>query len=93
MHLGHRHLIDGMAREAHAAGLPAVVITFFPHPAAVLRGLSGPLYLTPVEERAGLLGEAGADQVATLRFDRDLAALPAEAFMRLVSAATGLRRL
>ncbi len=82
-----------MISQAYQTGAPTVVLTFFPHPAAVLRGLSGPLYLTSPEEREELLGKLGVDAVVTLTFDRELAALTAEAFMRQLSARLGLKKL
>ncbi len=93
VHRGHQAILTPLAAEAHAAGSPAVVVTFFPHPAVALRGLDEAMYLTSPEERARLLGEIGIDAVVTLTFDRALASLSAEEFMRQMSSALGLRRL
>ena len=41
VHRGHQILISRLVEQAHAAGDPAAVVTFFPHPVKVLRGLSG----------------------------------------------------
>ncbi len=93
VHRGHRALLEPMAEAAHAAGAPAAVVTFFPHPAVVLRGLQSPHYLTSPEERAALLGQAGIDVVVTLEFTRALAALGAREFITLLKEHLGLRRL
>ena len=93
VHLGHQAILKPLIEQAHAAGSPAVVVTFFPHPMVVLRGVNEPIYLTAPEERARLLGELGADAVITLTFDRALAGLTAEEFMRALSQAAGLRQL
>jgi riboflavin kinase/FMN adenylyltransferase len=69
------------------------VVTFFPHPVVLLRGLQNPYYLTTPEERAELLGRAGIDTVVTLEFDQALAALSARDFMALLVRHLGLRRL
>jgi riboflavin kinase / FMN adenylyltransferase len=60
------------------------VVTFYPHPAVVLRGLQGPFYLTSSEEKADLLSELGIDVLINMPFNRDLANLQAEDFMRLL---------
>jgi len=57
------------------------VVTFFPHPAIVLRGLQGPFYLSSLDERVRLLGELGVDIVVCLTFNRELASQTAEDFM------------
>lgn len=93
VHRGHQAVIRRLVDGAHQAGIPAVVITFFPHPSVVLRGTNGPFFLTTPEERAALLDELGVDVIVTLRFDRQMAALTAEEFMRWLSAHLGLRRL
>ncbi len=81
VHRGHQVILNHLVQGAHAAGQPAVVITFFPHPAVVLRGLQGPFYLTSLEERARLLADLGVDVVVTLAFSRELASQTAEDFM------------
>src|SRR5690606_23665990 len=93
VHRGHQAILKPLIEQAHAAGAPAVVVTFFPHPVVVLRGGSEAIYLTSPDERAELLDALGCDAIITLTFDRTLANLTAEEFMRRMSAATGLRRL
>lgn len=93
VHRGHQAILAPMVQQAHAVGNPAVVVTFFPHPVVVLRGVQDPISLTTSEERARLLGKLGIDAVITLTFDRALAALTAEEFMRKMSAHLGLRQL
>jgi len=93
VHRGHQAVIRRLVDGAHQDGVPAVVITFFPHPSVVLRGSNGPFFLTTPEERAALLDALGVDVVVTLRFDRQMATLTAEEFMRWLSAHLGLQRL
>jgi riboflavin kinase / FMN adenylyltransferase len=93
VHRGHQAILLPMIAAAHAAGGAAVVITFFPHPVVILRGVSDPIYLNSPEERAQLLGELGVDVVVTLPFDRALANLTAAEFMQKISASIGLRQL
>lgn len=93
VHRGHQAILGPMVRAAHEAGSPAVVVTFFPHPVVVLRGINEPISLTTPDERAQLLGSLGVDTVVTLTFDRALASWTAEEFMRVMSARLGLRQL
>ena len=93
VHLGHQAILRQMSQAAHAAGRPAVVVTFYPHPLVVLRNLQIPYYLSTPQERAELLGQAGIDVVVTLTFDRVLAALSAREFMGLLRDHLGLSQL
>src|SRR5271157_1020922 len=93
VHRGHQALIRPLVEAAHQAGREAVVLTFFPHPVVVLRGLQGPFYLNSPEERARLMGELGVDYVITLNFTRQLAALSADEFIELASEHLGMEQL
>jgi riboflavin kinase/FMN adenylyltransferase len=73
VHLGHRHVLRRAREVADADGSTLVAVTFSPHPMAVLRPEHAPTALTSLERRADLLGEAGADAVLALPFDRDVA--------------------
>ncbi len=93
VHRGHRALIRYLVAAARADHAPAVVLTFTPHPVAVLGDQADLPCLTTPEERAQLLFRLGVDIVITQPFDRALASQSAEAFMRRLSHALGLRRL
>lgn len=93
VHLGHQAILRPLAEQAHAAGSSVVVVTFYPHPITVLRGVSDEIYLTSPEERARLIEALGYDAVVTLPFDRALASLSAGQFMEKMTAALGLRKL
>jgi riboflavin kinase/FMN adenylyltransferase len=82
VHRGHRSLIAQARVEADRAGLPLVAVTFWPHPAAVLRPADAPRSLATIEGRVELLRAAGAEEVDVLRFDADLAGLTAEEFVQ-----------
>jgi riboflavin kinase / FMN adenylyltransferase len=69
VHIGHQHLIRRLVEDAHANNRLAVVLTFFPHPDVVLRGLQGRYYLMSPEQRADELGKLGVDLVITHPFD------------------------
>ncbi len=82
VHRGHQMLVGRMAAAAHAAGCQAGLVTFDPHPLAILRPEAPLLYLTTATERAELLAAVGLDFVLILPFSRDTAALSAAEFMR-----------
>jgi riboflavin kinase/FMN adenylyltransferase len=93
VHLGHQSIIQNLTGGAHRTGIPAVVVTFFPHPAVILRKREDPFYLTTPDERAALLGALGADIVITYPFTAEVAALSAYDFMARLKAHTGLSHL
>jgi riboflavin kinase/FMN adenylyltransferase len=74
VHRGHLHVIDA----ARTAGLRTTVVTFDPHPRAVLGGQVE--LLVTLQRRLELLADAGVEDVLVLQFDQKLAALPAEEF-------------
>ena len=73
MHRGHQEIIRRLTAGAHAAGVQAVVLTFWPHPATVL-GDGKVRCLTTADERADLLAALGVDVVITHPFDAETAA-------------------
>jgi riboflavin kinase/FMN adenylyltransferase len=72
VHRGHRLIVARAVAAARERGLPAVVVSFDPHPAAVLRPDAAPLMLTTLERRIALLRSLGADDVVVLPFTREL---------------------
>lgn len=82
VHLGHRAVIRAMSAAARAAGAPAAVLTFTPHPLAVLRPDAVPPLLTDYPGRAALLEGLGIDALVQLTFTPALATVPAEAFVQ-----------
>lgn len=80
LHAGHRSLIDLMLREAAQNALEPVLITFWPHPRAVLRGANAHAPLASRLRRLALLRGAGVERIVEIPFSADLAALSAEEF-------------
>ena len=80
VHLGHRALLDRVAAEAAARGVPAAAVTFDRHPLAVLRPGSEPPLLTTLDRKVELLGQAGVEVVLVLAFTPELSQVGAEAF-------------
>ena len=93
VHIGHQEIVRGLAAGAKAEGAPAIVVTFHPHPAAVVRQQGGPHLLSMPDERAEYLQEAGADVVITQPFDQQIAGTNAEDFLGLLKKHLGFRHL
>jgi riboflavin kinase/FMN adenylyltransferase len=85
VHRGHLRVIDAARR----AGLRTSVVTFDPHPRAVLGGRVE--LLATLERRLELLEAAGVEDVLVLRFDDELAALSAEEFAEQMLRGIGAR--
>ena len=84
VHLGHQHVIRRAREVADADGLRVVVVTFDPHPMAVLRPDHAPSTLTDLDARCRLLVQAGADDVFVIRFSREIAAWSPEEFIQRI---------
>lgn len=83
VHLGHRRVIETLVSRARETGREAVVVTFWPHPRAVLQQDARDLrLLTTLEEKKQMLLSLGVDRVEVLPFTRRLAALTAQQFVR-----------
>ena len=83
VHRGHLRVIEA----AQAAGLRSGVVTFDPHPRAVLGGRVA--LLATLERRLELFEAAGVEDVLVLRFDEQLAALSPEEFAERMLRGSG----
>jgi riboflavin kinase/FMN adenylyltransferase len=92
VHRGHRRIIDRLAAGAHASGVPAVVLTFDPHPAKTFGRMDIKLLTLP-GERAKLLGDLGVDVVITHPFSAGFANTTAFDFMKTVKTRLGVSHL
>lgn len=81
VHLGHRAVIETARRIGRAAGAPAGVLTFEPHPRQLFRPDDPPFRLTPFRLKARLIEEQGLDVLYALPFDRPFSRLSADAFI------------
>jgi riboflavin kinase/FMN adenylyltransferase len=89
VHRGHQAILRKLTGGAHTEGVPAVVLTFEPHPVAVLRPDKTPLTLTSPDERAALFASSGVDVVVTHPFNLEVAALSAKDFLSKVKSRLG----
>lgn len=84
VHRGHQVIVAEAVRRARALEVPAVAVTFDPHPISVLRPAIAPAMLTTIDRRAELLGEVGIDHVVVLPFTRELSEQSPEQFVQHV---------
>lgn len=84
VHLGHRKILTSVVERARATNHLATAITFSPHPLVVLRPESAPPLLETIDQRLRHFEEIGLDAALVLHFDRGLAALSPENFVRRI---------
>ena len=83
VHLGHRLVIERLVSLARERGDESLVVTFWPHPRAVLQDGARELrLLNSLEEKKELLRSLGVDRIEVLDFTRSFAALTAEQYLR-----------
>jgi len=81
VHRGHRYLINQMLTTARRLKAQPIVITFFPHPAHVLRPDVRLGYLTSLEDRFRLFKELGVALCIVVPFNRSFASIPPRGFI------------
>jgi len=82
VHLGHQRVLGTVHELARQAHCKSAVLTFFPHPARVLRPKEAPPLLMTLDQRVDAIRQLGIDTAFILRFDMQLAAVSAEDFVR-----------
>ena len=82
VHLGHQLIIRQLQAAAGVDGLPSVLLTFEPHPQEFFSPENAPARLMRLREKLICLQQYKLDQVVCLKFNRALAELPAENFIR-----------
>jgi riboflavin kinase/FMN adenylyltransferase len=81
VHLGHRHVFDLLSqRAADLGGLETAVVTFDPHPLAVVDPERTPPLLTTIDHRLELFAGLGVDLAAVMEFDESIRSLTAAGF-------------
>jgi riboflavin kinase/FMN adenylyltransferase len=93
VHRGHQLLLQTMVAAAKEDDARTAVLTFFPHPKRVLQALTGPYYLTTLEDRVALLAEQGIDLVVTLPFDEEVRHTRAADFVEQMLRYLNMRQL
>ena len=84
VHRGHQQIVGMAVDRARELGVPAVVLTFDPHPSEVVRPGSHPPMLTSTTVKADLLERLGVDVVCVLPFTLDFSRLGPDEFVHAV---------
>ncbi len=84
VHRGHQVILQKMLVAAQQQNCRDLVITFHPHPRQVLAGDQRPpiRLLTTIEERLDLFEKQGVQYALVVHFDRSMAAMEPEAFVK-----------
>ncbi len=82
VHLGHKAVLGRLIAEGSQRGLPAVAVTFDPHPASIFHPERGNDLISPGSLREDLLAATGLDGLLVLDFTVEFAQQTAEEFVR-----------
>jgi len=82
VHLGHQQILKKLHDRARRESLASAVLTFYPHPARLLRPQEAPALLGTLEQRLAAIAALGIDLVLVARFDAALASLDPQEFVR-----------
>ncbi len=82
VHLGHRQIITQLIQEAKAMEGESVIISFYPHPRSVIRGLHSEVkLLVTLKEKIDLLAKTGIDHLVIVPFNLSFANQMAEEYI------------
>ena len=82
VHLGHKHILQQLSKEAKAMDGESVVITFWPHPKMILEPQSEMQLLSSLEEKLELFKNFDLDHVWVIPFDREFSLLSSQDFIQ-----------
>jgi len=81
VHRGHQKILRRVHDLAALQKVSPAVLTFYPHPARVLRPSDAPLLLMTLEQRLRAIEALGIDAALVIRFDETLAKVTPEDFV------------
>ena len=93
LHRGHQAVLAEVTRRAQANGSTSVLVTFDPHPLAVVNPAAAPKLLTLPEEKRDLVSAHGIAQFVLMPFTPAVAQLDAEAFVERLRDEFAMREL
>jgi len=85
LHLGHQLVMKTVVERARTVNAVPTVITFEPHPRAVLHPESAPPLLQTFDQKVEALGVLGIKQTIVIHFDKAFSQIRAEDFLRDVA--------
>jgi riboflavin kinase / FMN adenylyltransferase len=81
VHRGHWEVLEAVRKRAGRVGMPAVLVTFHPHPLRVVRPDHAPALLTTPLEKKEILAESALDYAVFLPFTHVLEGYSPERFV------------
>jgi riboflavin kinase/FMN adenylyltransferase len=94
VHLGHRAMLDELARAARRLNVPSCVMIFEPQPREFFAPDKAPTRLTSLREKLELLAAGGVDRAHVCRFNYAFAQIAAQDFIeRVLVRGLGVRWL
>ncbi|ACV63926.1 riboflavin biosynthesis protein RibF [Desulfofarcimen acetoxidans DSM 771] len=82
IHIGHQKLISDLVDVARQRGGVPAVMTFYPHPLAVLQPAEAPLMLLSQTNKQEFMEGLGVEVLLVMPFDRDFACLAPDTFIK-----------
>jgi len=82
LHLGHQLIMSTVVERARATGAVPTVITFDPHPRAVLHPESAPPLLQTFDQKIEAFDVLGIEQAIVVRFTKEFSSIRAADFLR-----------
>jgi riboflavin kinase/FMN adenylyltransferase len=82
VHVGHQRILSRVLERGTETGLLSAVLTFYPHPARVLRPEQAPSLIDTLPQRLAAIESLRIDAALVVQFDADLAKLSAEEFVK-----------
>ncbi|MDD2289154.1 MAG: riboflavin biosynthesis protein RibF [Bacteroidales bacterium] len=83
VHLGHRAVLTSLVDTARKMGNESLVLTFWPHPRAVLQQDAQKFrLLTSLDEKKEMIHALGVDQIHIIPFTKEFSAIPSRVFFR-----------
>lgn len=93
IHRGHQHLLRKLVQRAQETARLSAVLTFHPHPEAVIHPEEPPQYLSAPQERKAIIQGLGLDLLFLVPFDQELAETPARDLLILLHDGLRMREL
>ncbi|MEI6207151.1 MAG: bifunctional riboflavin kinase/FAD synthetase [Desulfuromonadales bacterium] len=94
VHRGHVEILRHMKTRARTLDLPAVVVTFEPHPLKILAPDKAPELITTFDQKAELISASGIDCLVVVPFTTDFSRTSADDFVRnTLCDALGMRHI
>lgn len=84
LHLGHQLIMKTVVDRARAINAVPTVITFEPHPRAVLHPESAPPLLQTLDQKIEAMSVLGIEQTIVIHFDKEFSQVRAQDFLREV---------